>query len=488
MRERLTRAAVLGMVAVLLLSAAGAGVGSAQTGQVVTLDSQSTLTVGSTDGDAALVATNVQDGDGVGSYEIELQYNDSALDLSVSSTSRFDIQTNRTTSGDTVTVTIVGYTSETTGSTGDITLTEVDVSGESPNSGTTVSVSVEEISDTDGDLLPHSGQDKDITVNPSSDTTDPIADAGSDQTVQPNTDFQFDGSASTDADTGIDTYEWDVDDDGTYELSGPMPTHNYSSTGTRTVTLRVTDFAGNTATDTVTVNVQSGGGGGPTGPGGGGGGGGDGDDPDVTAVPDTPQPVSATVDLDETGSATVDLSGGTGATSVSVNVPDTTGQVNVQELPSPPTDVPAPTGQYVSGVDIDAPDPPEGQTATVTLTISQSRLDDLGVTADDLVIQHYTDGAWQELETTATESGNQVTLSAPVTGFSPFAVTTREQVTTTAPPETTTAPPGTTTTSDTTTSLTDTPQESDGLGFLPVIVVIVALLAAAGYLIYRQQD
>ncbi|MFA1611738.1 choice-of-anchor D domain-containing protein [Halobellus rubicundus] len=254
---------------------------------------------------------------------------------------------------------------------------------------------------------------------------------------------------------------------------------NPSSTGTFTYIL-----GGETASLTVDPEDT-----GPTGPTGPTGGDGDDDAPVITEQPATPEPVSATADLDETGTATVSLSGGTGATSVSVNVPDTTGQVNVQELPSPPTDAPAPTGQYVSGVDIDAPDPPEGQTATVTITISQSRLDDLGISAGDLVIQHYRDGAWQQLETTASESGDQVTLSAPVTGFSPFAVTTREQVTDTPEPVTDTAEPDTPTPEpDTDTDTpTDTPQEPGGFEFLPVALVVIILLAAAGYLVYRQQ-
>jgi hypothetical protein len=59
-----------------------------------------------------------------------------------------------------------------------------------------------------------------------------------------NTPVQFDASESTDADGSIDTYEWDLDDDGTFEASGVTATHTFSSAGSHNVTLRVTDNAG----------------------------------------------------------------------------------------------------------------------------------------------------------------------------------------------------------------------------------------------------
>jgi hypothetical protein len=80
------------------------------------------------------------------------------------------------------------------------------------------------------------------------------ADAGSDITTTPNTTVTFDATGSSD-ESGIQSYEWDVDDDNSYEKTGAQPSHSYGSTGTKTATVRVTDNNGNTDTDTVTVTV-----------------------------------------------------------------------------------------------------------------------------------------------------------------------------------------------------------------------------------------
>ncbi|WP_162991657.1 PKD domain-containing protein [Halostella salina] len=92
------------------------------------------------------------------------------------------------------------------------------------------------------------------------DVTSPAAEAGSDTETDEGESTQFDGSASTD-NVGIDSYEWDFDDDGTYEGSGATPTHTYNDPGTYMVTLRVTDGNGNTDTDTRVITVDDTGGG-----------------------------------------------------------------------------------------------------------------------------------------------------------------------------------------------------------------------------------
>ncbi|MEZ5121289.1 MAG: DUF6605 domain-containing protein [Solirubrobacterales bacterium] len=70
----------------------------------------------------------------------------------------------------------------------------------------------------------------------------------------------FDASASSDSDGDVVQYAWDLDGNGTYETSGdtPVVTHTYSSTGTVTVGLRVTDDGGATATTTGALTVTNG--------------------------------------------------------------------------------------------------------------------------------------------------------------------------------------------------------------------------------------
>ncbi len=54
----------------------------------------------------------------------------------------------------------------------------------------------------------------------------------------------FDGSSSTDSDGTIVKYEWDWENDGTFDATGETSIYNYTSEGTYKVTLRVTDTDG----------------------------------------------------------------------------------------------------------------------------------------------------------------------------------------------------------------------------------------------------
>lgn len=86
----------------------------------------------------------------------------------------------------------------------------------------------------------------------------PVADATATPTTgsAPLT-VSFDGSGSSDPDAG-DTlsFAWDLDGDGAYDDStSTQPSWTYTSSGTYTATLRVTDPAGATATDAVVISV-----------------------------------------------------------------------------------------------------------------------------------------------------------------------------------------------------------------------------------------
>ncbi len=69
----------------------------------------------------------------------------------------------------------------------------------------------------------------------------------------------FDASASSDPDSQIVKYEWDLDGNGSYETSTgstPTATKSYAKAGQYQVGLRVTDEAGVSSTTTQTVTVQ----------------------------------------------------------------------------------------------------------------------------------------------------------------------------------------------------------------------------------------
>jgi PKD repeat protein len=85
----------------------------------------------------------------------------------------------------------------------------------------------------------------------------PVADATASPTTgaAPLT-VTFDGTGSTDPDGDTLSYAWDLDGDGAYEDStAAKPTYTYTTDGAFTVTLRVTDSRGASATDSVTITV-----------------------------------------------------------------------------------------------------------------------------------------------------------------------------------------------------------------------------------------
>ena len=88
----------------------------------------------------------------------------------------------------------------------------------------------------------------------------PTADAGGPYIVDAGSPIQLDGSASSDPDNAITTYQWDFDYDGVTfnaDASGVTPTFDasiYSSAVLRTIALQVTDAGG--LSDIVTTQVS----------------------------------------------------------------------------------------------------------------------------------------------------------------------------------------------------------------------------------------
>lgn len=73
----------------------------------------------------------------------------------------------------------------------------------------------------------------------------------------PGDSVSFDATTSSDPEGSIASYEWDWTDDGTLDATGSTASHTYSSAGTYTVRLRVTDAAGHAVETTDSVQVQT---------------------------------------------------------------------------------------------------------------------------------------------------------------------------------------------------------------------------------------
>ncbi len=85
------------------------------------------------------------------------------------------------------------------------------------------------------------------------DITLPTANAGSDRTVNEDTQVTFNGTGTDNV--GIDSWTWTFNDGADRTLYGAQPLHTFAQPGVYTITLTVADAAGNEATDTVVYTV-----------------------------------------------------------------------------------------------------------------------------------------------------------------------------------------------------------------------------------------
>jgi hypothetical protein len=90
-------------------------------------------------------------------------------------------------------------------------------------------------------------------------TAEPVADAGGPYSGEVGLPVTLDASASYDPDGDIVQYEWDCNGDGEYDIvtSSPQIPYTWDTAYHGTITLRVTDNDGLTATDTTTVTITS---------------------------------------------------------------------------------------------------------------------------------------------------------------------------------------------------------------------------------------
>lgn len=105
------------------------------------------------------------------------------------------------------------------------------------------------------DIYGNYSQSETVSVVPTNeDKILPVADAGDDLILTVGMEAYFDGTLSKDNDR-IASYLWDFGDGNTGVTA--QPNYSYSKEGNYIATLKVTDPAGNTSSDTITVKVVS---------------------------------------------------------------------------------------------------------------------------------------------------------------------------------------------------------------------------------------
>ncbi|MDO8281072.1 MAG: PKD domain-containing protein [Thermodesulfovibrionia bacterium] len=88
--------------------------------------------------------------------------------------------------------------------------------------------------------------------------TAPFADAGGPYAGTEGSSLTLNGSSSSDPNNNISTYEWDIDNNGTYDYSSASSSqsHTYAQQGTYTIKLRVTDAMAATSEATTTAVIS----------------------------------------------------------------------------------------------------------------------------------------------------------------------------------------------------------------------------------------
>jgi PGF-pre-PGF domain-containing protein len=215
--------------------------------------------------------------------------------------------------------------------------------------------------------------------------------------------------------------------DGTWfnATASSNPLHLYSSAGSYTISLTVTNSSGsNTMTRAGYISVNS-----PPSPSSGGSSGSESSDtgngpstfgatvPGVAAG--TPASFSFTPVITDTAP--------TGITGVSLVTTQTLGQTDVVVSSVPPGSVTGPAGQPVAGVDnvqVVGTNPAVINKATVTFSVAGSWLTNNGISPGDVVAAYDNNGVWTDLPTTYTgQSGSTYTFTMTTQALGYFAIT-----------------------------------------------------------------
>ncbi len=134
------------------------------------------------------------------------------------------------------------------------------------------------------------------------------------------------------------------------------------------------------------------------------------------------QQVTVTSDDEDSTVESVSFTSSSDADSATVTVDDL-GSQEPRNVERPSRDVYGYQNISVSGVEEE-----DITESNITFTVNRSYLDQRNRTTDDVVLQRYVDGSWQELETRFLEQvGNRYRFQARTTGYSIYAITLRDQ-------------------------------------------------------------
>jgi hypothetical protein len=290
------------------------------------------------------------------------------------------------------------------------------------------------------------------------------------------------GNSSAPGDRSLESFEWTVtDENGTvvHTASGEVATASFEETGDYTVELTVTDSAGASDTASATLRIVEDAdeaqppAGGPIG----GGGGGDGDDEEVTYPGD---PVTAPIEEDDPYSAgpTVRFDGQT-LDEIVFSDEDASGEVTVDEFDELPADLPVLPGRYrlIRLSQVTVPADQRDKPATLRATVSKDRLEELGVSAENVTVFRMPTGgdSWGQLDVEVTETDDAYTLEWETPGFSNFAIASQQAEQTPTPTDTEQATP---------TDTDEGPSDDDDPGLVLIGFVVLVLLAIAGGAVY----
>jgi PGF-pre-PGF domain-containing protein len=410
------------------------GIAQAQTTPEITVEGVSGNELSETE-TVSLLAQNVGSSDNIGTYQIDVEYNDTLVRLSTSDSDQFIVSENQTGSGP-ATVTIVGYTGTVDETSGTVELADLELTAGQGTEGNVTQLeitSVSSLTDTDGDDLGNSivqpGSFEIVEGDEDTDTSDgrtpPFRSGGSDSGDQePTDDSDSDSPTVEDVRQDLDQTEPNTQTRSEIVDSDPdRPGVNINPEGTESV--REITFDDEAAAGNV----------------------------DITEWQNPPQSVSDSV----TGALGEDLSGSAES------------RVNVYT---------------VADIEPDSEEAKAGS-GSVQMVVDRDRFDE---DPSDAVIVHEQGDSWEQLETSVDEiDDGEVTLVAETDSFSLFAVAEIDEE---AQPQT--GDDESTDDSDTTDDgpADDSDTNTDGgigTGAIVGVLVVLALIVAA-FVGYRQME